>query len=106
MQKSSPQIEPTYVGEPAPTSDNPNGGTFGNVIREAVARYAGLPNPGARFDPLVQALMPTSSVETTLVELGFAPEGSVQLLNSLLALMRQRERTRLNADSLRTSQAI
>jgi hypothetical protein len=91
MQKSSSPIEPTYVGGPAPTLDSLTGGTLANGIREAVARYAGLPDPGARFEPPVQALMRTNSVETTIVEFGFDPEGSVQLLNSLLALMPRRE---------------
>jgi hypothetical protein len=91
MQKSSPQIEPASVGDAAPTWDNPTHGTLANGIRETVARYAGLPDPGARFEPLVRALMCTNSVETTLVEFGFDPEGSVQLLNSLVALMHRRE---------------
>jgi hypothetical protein len=91
MQKSSSQIEPTYVGGPAPTLDSLTCGMLADSIREAVARYAGLPDPGARFEPLVQALMRTNSVETTLVEFGFDTTGSVQLLNSLLALMHRRE---------------
>jgi hypothetical protein len=91
MQKSSSSIEPSCVSGPATTLESLTGGTLANDIREAVARYAGLPDPGTRFEPLVRALMRTNSVETTLVEFGFDSEGSVQLLNSLLALMPRRE---------------
>jgi hypothetical protein len=90
MRKSSSQIEPTYVGGLAPTLDNLTR-TLADDIREAVGRYAGLPDSEAAFEPLVQALMRTNSVESTLVEFGFDPEGSVQLLNSLLALMHRRQ---------------
>jgi hypothetical protein len=69
--------------------DNLTVAMFADDIREAIAHYTGVFDPEGRFEP--KRLMRTNSVGTTLGDFGFDPAESVQLLDSLLAIIHRRE---------------